>query len=313
MSAGVSNSKGNESTNSASRGGQKTKGWSLQDQHSVFDNTSTTQTDVPQWAKQMNKQIAMGRAEDERGSRDFLSSLLTDPYDTTGAPQNRYGAAIGRLFDTQLARARGGTSQNGVARQGFREGAALAGAQDSAITQGVGAANSLLVNANPLAALEWSRLVAPQTRRDQGSADTNTFGQTIQNTSTRGEEKGSTSMTGTNHGYGINLCCFVFMEHFKGRRLPWFVRRSRDEFASGPRVEGYRRMSKYVVPAMRHSKLIASLVNLLLIAPLCGAGGWLYGAKGLRYRFGFLCLPVMVLWFSLWSLMGQKINFEPGE
>jgi hypothetical protein len=312
MSAGVSNSKGRETTDTASRGSSKQKSWQLQDSDTTYDNTSTTQTNVPKWAKQLNRNIATERAEDERGSRDFLSALLTDPYDTSG-PQNRYGAAIGRLFDTKLAEARGGTSNTGVARQGFREGAALAGAQDMAIGQGVNAANSLLVNANPLAALEWERLVAPQVKKDSGRTNTNTNTQNVAQTNTMGSERSHTSMTGQNSGYGITLCCFIFMEHFGKQKMPWFVRRCRDEFASGPRVEGYRRMAKYTVPLMQRSRLVRSLVNLLMIAPLCGFGGWLYGAKPKRYRFGWVAFPMVAFWFSLWAAMGQTINFEPNE
>lgn len=312
MSAGVSNSKGNENTNTQSSGSSKQKSWQLQDTNQTFNTSGTQTTNVPAWARKLNRNIAEGRAEDERGSRDFLSALLTDPYDTT-QPQNRYAQAIGRMFDYQLARAKGGTSQSGVAKEGFREGAALAGAQDQAIQQGVGAANSLLVNANPLAALDWERLVAPVSTTQKGMTDTHGMTQNRGQTNTFGEETARTSMTGRNSGYGINLCCFVFMEYFQNRPLPWFVRRCRDEFASGPRVEGYRRMAKYVVPGMRKSKLVRSLIKYLLIAPLCGFGGWLYSQPGRRYRFGWLCTPFVVFWFTLWSLMGQTINFEPGE
>jgi hypothetical protein len=118
MSAGVSNTKGNESTKGRSSGTRKGEQWSNQQNTTAFNNVSTQTTDVPAWAKGMNKTMALERQGTERDSRDFLSALLTDPYDTS-QPQNRFGSAINRLFDYNLARARGGTAQNGVARQPF--------------------------------------------------------------------------------------------------------------------------------------------------------------------------------------------------
>ena len=308
MSAGVSNSKGNESTKGRSTGTRKGEQYQTQNTQTSFDNTSRTTTEVPQWARLMNRNIAEGRAESERGSRDFLESLLTDPYDTS-QPQNRFGAAINRLFDYNLARARGGTGQNGVARQGFREGAALAGAQDAAIGQGVGAATSLLQNANPMAALEWQRLIAPTTRQDSGTASSDTFGHTTTDEVTRGREQSATSMTGRNSGYGITICCFIFMEAYRGKKMPWYVRRSRDEFASGPRVEGYRKMAKHLVPMMRRSMLVRSMVEFAMVSPLTRFGKWVYGEGG----HGWVFAPVVAFWFMLWALMGKTINFEPNE
>ncbi len=312
MSAGVSNSSGSDWSKGSSAGSRKGTTSQHQTQQTQYDNNSTSQTNVPAWARGLNKEIATGRAADEHGARDFLSALLTDPYDDS-QPQNRFGTAINRLFDTQMARARGGTSQNGVAKQGFREGAALSGAQDAAIQQGTGAANSLLVNANPLAALDWERLVAPTQRSDKGTA--NTVGQTLGHSSevTGGQTTEHGGMSGSNSGYGITLCCFIFLEHYRDKKMPWFVRRCRDEFASGPRVEGYRRMAKHLVPWMRSSKLVAGLVWLLMVGPLTLFGGWLYDAPEKRYKVGWLLAPVVMFWFALWSVMGRKINFEPGE
>jgi len=309
MSAGVSNSKGTEVTDTNSVGQRKGNSWTQGQQDTAFNNTSTSQTNVPAWARTLNKNIAQGRASDEGDARGFLNSLLHDPYDAGNEGQNRFGAAIGRLFDYNLAKARGGTSQNGVARQGFREGAALAGAQDAAIGQGVTAANSLLTNANPLAALEWERLVAPQVRNDSGTATTDTMQHTLSREDTKGQETANTRMSGQNSGYGITLCCFIWLAHYQGKPIPWYVRRSRDEFASGPRVEGYRKMAKYLVPAMDESMLVRSMVKWLMIKPLESFGKWIYGEGG----HGYMCTPLVIFWFTIWSLTGKTFNLEPNE
>lgn len=315
MSFGLSNSTGKETNRNWLTGTQDSHASSKQAGKQAFSNTSTQSVALPAWARAGNRELFEGRKAGESDAREFLMGLLTDPYSGSGegAGDNRFAVSLRRMFDSALARARGTSTTSGTARAGYREGEALAGAQDAAVRQGMDAANSLLTNANPFAALDFARASAPVTTTSSGQS---TSLQDLVNQAhelTKQSQVGTTAMSASNVGGGFNLCCFVFMEHFRGKGLPRFVRRCRDEFASGPRVEGYRKMAKHIVPLMRVSRIVRWLVNLLLIAPLCGFGGWLYSQPGVRYRFGWLMTPFVVFWFMLWAVMGRTINFEPHE
>lgn len=311
MSAGQSNSVGTDSSTGYSTGQSQTKGWQQQKQATTYSNDSVQSTNVPLWARALNKEIATGSAADSSQARDFLTGLLSNPYDQS-SPHNRFADAISRNFAYQLAQARGGTSQTGIAKQGFREGAALSNAQDQSIGQGITAANSLLTNANPMAALDWERLIAPVSNKSTGTALTTGNTQTAQDTDTSGRQSSFDKARGHTSGSGITICCFIFLESYNGK-LPWFVRKCRDQFASGPRVEGYRKMSKHLVALMHYSFTVRLLVNLLMVWPLTLFGGWLYHQPKLRYRFGWALAPVVAFWFTLWAFLGKTINFEPNE
>ena len=97
-------------------------------------------------------------------------------------------------------------------------------------------------------------------------------------------------------------CCFIFMEAYNGR-MPWWVRSCRDEFApeSSARREGYIRMSKWLVPAMKY-KAVRAAVNVLMIKPLTVWGGWYRNVKG--YEHGRIFKPVVNTWFRLWEVYG---------
>lgn len=261
-----------------------------------YERGGLTQIKLAPWAKQLNRRETKDRTLDSGMARDFLTGLLQDPY--SGDSSNRFSSAISHLLDYNLARARTGDSAHmGAARQGFREAEAVASAQRDAIGQGISSAVALLSGANPYEGLRLQRDVSPIFTNEQGTSTTQTEG--TSNTS------GTSSTSGSNVGAGFNLCCFIFLEALNGE-LPWFVRRCRDEFCSGSRVRGYRRMSMWLVPAMRVWKAVAKLVNFLMVKPLTSYGGWLYGEKG--YRFGFLWFPFVVFWFTLWHYYGQKEN-----
>ncbi len=124
--------------------------------------------------------------------------------------------------------------------------------------------------------------------------------------------------TGSNtedfHGQGVQSstaytvgspCCFIFLEAYHGT-LPWWVRACRDQHApeSASRRRGYIRVSKWLVPAMRVSKLARTLVWWLLVKPLTLAGGWKKNVPG--YENYFYLAPVAYAWFAVWSLLGAK-------
>lgn len=260
-----------------------------------YDKSGRTQIQLAPWARKTNRLETKDRMGDSGMARDFLTGLLSDPY--SGDPNNRFSAAVSHLLDYNLARARtGDTAHMGAARQGFREGEAVASAQRDTIGQGISSAVALLSGANPYEGLRLQRDVSPISTSESGTSTTESAG----TSSTQGTQ----SSTGSNVGAGISLCCFIFLEALNGE-LPGFVRRCRDQFCTGPRVRGYRRMSRWLVPAMRVSSRAAKLVNFLMVRPLMQWGGWLYGEAG--YKRGWLYFPFVLFWFNLWAMT------DPGE
>lgn len=104
-------------------------------------------------------------------------------------------------------------------------------------------------------------------------------------------------------GASFSLCCFIFMEAYNGT-LPTSVRRYRDLKApeSSRRRNGYIRMSRWLVPAMRVFGFSRCATNLLLIKPLTCYGEWFYGNN----RFGWVFKPVEVFWMKVWELIGKE-------
>lgn len=125
----------------------------------------------------------------------------------------------------------------------------------------------------------------------------------------RGLEENSLSGQGAQSsssvGWGVNLCCFIFLEAYNGA-LPWWVRACRDQYApeDSDRRRGYVRMSRWLVPAMRVSKVVRFLVNSLMVKPLTKWGGWYKCVPG--YDRGWVYHPVVKFWFKLWKLLGKN-------
>ena len=115
---------------------------------------------------------------------------------------------------------------------------------------------------------------------------------------------GRGAQTSSSMGGGINVCCFIMMEGFLGE-MPPHVRACRDEFApeSSARRNGYIRMSRWLVPAMRTSGFVRKLVHHLLIAPLTRWGAWHMKVPGGSRR----CLDALAknAWFKFWELTGK--------
>lgn len=108
------------------------------------------------------------------------------------------------------------------------------------------------------------------------------------------------------YNYGGQLCCFIFLEAYKGK-LPWYVRAYRDKHApeSTARRVGYVEMSKWLVPAMRVSKIARFLVWHTMVNPLTKYGAACYGVNG-SSKYKYLA-PVKMAWFRVWTLIG-KLN-----
>lgn len=116
--------------------------------------------------------------------------------------------------------------------------------------------------------------------------------------------QGQGDQSSTAYSVSTNPCCFIFMEAYHGNMPPW-VRACRDELAaeSTSRRRGYVRMSLWLVPAMRVSKLARTLVWQLMVKPMTLAGGWRKKVAGYE-EYSYLA-PVAYAWFFVWSLLGK--------
>lgn len=114
--------------------------------------------------------------------------------------------------------------------------------------------------------------------------------------------RGMGAQTSQSMGASLNLCCFIFLEAYNGQ-LPSVVRRYRDMKApeSSARRNGYIKMSRWLVPAMRVSWISRKLTNYLLVKPLTSYGKWFYGEG----KIGWVFKPIEVFWMKFWELTGK--------
>lgn len=115
---------------------------------------------------------------------------------------------------------------------------------------------------------------------------------------------GRGAQTSSSQGANLSLCCFIFMEGYHGK-MPLHVRECRDEFApeSSDRRRGYIKMAKWLVPAMRVSKVARWAVDKLMIKPLTKWGGHYKKVEG--YEHGKLYYPFVKFWFLVWECIGK--------
>lgn len=116
--------------------------------------------------------------------------------------------------------------------------------------------------------------------------------------------EGKGGQSSSSMGGGFNLCCFIMMEAYNGD-MPWYVRACRDKFApeSTRRRNGYIRMSRWLVPAMRTSGSVRKLTGHLLIQPLTRWGAW---HMSMRSEVSLMDRVLKNAWFGIWSLIGNK-------
>lgn len=163
MSVGAQGSTGHETTNTWEKLFSSMTGRNRQNSNTRSEGqTSSTETQqAPAWARAGSKSAFQTDTRDEGMGRDFLTGLLAAPYSGEG---NRFSDAIDHMFSGQLAKARTGNASNtGVARQGFREGEALAGARRDSVTQGMQAAMGILGDTDPMQHLLFAQSNAPRT------------------------------------------------------------------------------------------------------------------------------------------------------
>jgi hypothetical protein len=94
-------------------------------------------------------------------------------------------------------------------------------------------------------------------------------------------------------------CCWIFRERY-GAEIPWYVRASRDAHYTPRRRAGYQRMSKWLIPAMRRSALVRTLVGWTLFRPLAAHAKWDIAGDGNGWFFE----PVKFFWLNTWSALG---------
>lgn len=110
------------------------------------------------------------------------------------------------------------------------------------------------------------------------------------------------SQIGQGVDIGNDFCCWIFLTVYGGH-LPPHIRLCRNVLGT-PRIRsGYRRMSKWLVPLMKSSRLVRTLVEATMTYPMEQYGGWLTNTPG--YSTGFVFRPVKRFWFKLWNLIGE--------
>jgi hypothetical protein len=104
-------------------------------------------------------------------------------------------------------------------------------------------------------------------------------------------------------GISKMACCWTFAEAYYGwDNIPDAVKVSRDLHYT-PRIrEGYRMMSRFLVPKMQQSKVWRAVVNALLIKPMTSHAEWYVNGKG----FGWIFSPLQKTYLALWDYYGER-------
>jgi hypothetical protein len=98
-------------------------------------------------------------------------------------------------------------------------------------------------------------------------------------------------------------CCWTFAEAYYGwDNIPDSVRVSRDLHYTPQRREGYRMMSRFLVPKMQQSKVWRAVVNALLIKPMTSHAEWYVNGKG----FGWIFSPLQKTYLAVWEHYGAR-------
>ena len=104
-------------------------------------------------------------------------------------------------------------------------------------------------------------------------------------------------------GISKMACCWTFAEAYYGwDNIPDEVRVLRDLEYSLQKREGYRRMSRWLVPLMQKSFVAREITNWLLIKPITSyAKHYVYGEG-----YGWIFKPVKDLYFAMWEDLGAR-------
>lgn len=94
-------------------------------------------------------------------------------------------------------------------------------------------------------------------------------------------------------------CCWIFLAAHGGE-LPWYVRHCRNVLGTSETRRGYKRMSRWLVPAMKRSGALRWIVRTVMTEPITMYGGYLCGVN----RDGWVFRPVKRFWFAIWNKLG---------
>jgi hypothetical protein len=104
-------------------------------------------------------------------------------------------------------------------------------------------------------------------------------------------------------GISKMACCWTFAEAYYGwDNIPDEVRVLRDLEYSLQKREGYRRMSRWLVPMMKKSSVVRELTNWLLIKPITSYAKYYVHGEG----NGWVFKPLKDLYFAAWEDMGAR-------
>lgn len=239
--------------------------------------TQTTSTADPFGLAALLGQQGSSLAGADSTRLNFLTNLLTN------GPSNLQGQVSGAVNNALSGPGMFGAGDNARAR-------AAAGAASGI---GLGDLNSIITGA--------SNITAPTAVANAATASVpfdpqTTTGNTASNAT--GNSSGGASVNTTPQSF-LGGCCFIFLESYNGT-LPWYVRACRDEFYTPVRRAGYVRMSLWLVPAMRVSRLARTLVNYSMVKPLTAYGRWYKDGVGC----GYLAKPLVDFWFKTWEILG---------
>lgn len=98
-------------------------------------------------------------------------------------------------------------------------------------------------------------------------------------------------------------CCFIMLESYHGT-MPSYVRKCRDHYyRSHPAIaRGYVKMAKWLVPMMKKSSVVRSLVWHFMVEPITNYGAFLIER---RKKTGKLTTR---FWFTIWNILGKERN-----
>jgi hypothetical protein len=100
-------------------------------------------------------------------------------------------------------------------------------------------------------------------------------------------------------GYGPGACCFIFIAGH-GFLHP-IIRKYRDLKMNITNRRGYYILSDILVPLMKESRTIKSLVKLFMINPMTYYGKYYFGIN----KWGFIFAPISSFWLLLFTFLGK--------
>lgn len=215
------------------------------------------------------KDLLMGNPAGEFANKEIIRSALDPTADTSfnDSMKERLGEGIAQAHTGDQFQSMGANSR------GAAESRAVVGHEQDLI-------NSLQGASNADTAYRLGTAAAAQPY--QGTRTT-----------------GTGSSSGTQGQAGIT-CCFILLEGLNGE-LPWYVRAIRDVYHNTmpDMVIGYRRLSVWLVPAMRTWAPVKRFVNAVMVKPLVHIGAGMAGVepvmfwhKPVRNFYGYLFLAL---------------------